>query len=194
MSFTNRVISYIKDNYDIPEKMEFYIGTEGYDFEDWVDAYIEEYNNNVSSPYGDDSDESDVKVVGEEILQIMTAPYKMGNEYVINNDDFEASTTKTKKSQPTTKSFNDMVKSQRTKNICKGLGPEITADVNQLDDIAYLADACRFELGSIPDGIQEKAPSEIGFKCSVEEYKQKLLECKQLADWLVNNLEFWTFM
>lgn len=100
----------------------------------------------------------------------------------------------TKKSKPTTKSFSDMVKSQRAKNIHKGLGPEITADVNQLDDIAYLADACRFEMGSISDGIQEKAPSEIGFKCSVDEYKQKLLECKQLADWLVNNLEFWTFM
>lgn len=99
MSFTERVCQYIKNNYDIPEKMEFYIGTDGYDFEDWVDAYIEEYNNNVSSPYGNDSDESDVKVVAEEILQIMTAPYKMGNEYVINNDDFEASTKKMKKSK-----------------------------------------------------------------------------------------------
>ena len=96
MSFTERVCQYIKNNYDIPDKMEFYIGTDGYDFEDWVDAYVEEYNNNVSSPYGNDSDESDVKVVAEEILQIMTAPYKMGNEYVINNDDFEASTKKSK--------------------------------------------------------------------------------------------------
>ena len=98
MSFTERVCQYIKNNYDIPEKMEFYVGTEGYDFEDWVDAYVEEYNNNVSSPYGDDSDESDVEVVAEEILQIMTAPYKMGNEYVINYDDFEASSKKMKKS------------------------------------------------------------------------------------------------
>lgn len=98
MSFTERVCQYIKNNYDIPDKMEFYVGTEEYDFKDWVDAYVEEYNNNVSSPYGDDSDESDVEVVAEEILQIMTAPYKMGNEYVINYDDFEASSKKMKKS------------------------------------------------------------------------------------------------
>ena len=98
------------------------------------------------------------------------------------------------KSKSTTKSFSEMVKSQRAKNIRKGLGPEITADVNQLDDIAYLADAIHFEMESVADGIQEKAPAEIGFKCSVDEYKQKLLECKQMADWLVNNVEFWTFM
>lgn len=92
------------------------------------------------------------------------------------------------------KSFSEIVKSQRVKNIRKDIGPEITADANQLDDIAYLADACSEEVKSVADGIYEKSPSEIGFKCSVEEYKQKLLECKQLADWLVNNLEFWTFM
>lgn len=99
MSFTERVCQYIKNNYDIPKKMEFYIGTDEYDFEDWVDAYVEEFNNNVTSPYGDDSDESDVKVVGEEILQIMTAPYKMGSQYVMNYDDFEASTKKMKKNK-----------------------------------------------------------------------------------------------
>ena len=116
MSFTERVCQYIKNNYDIPDKMEFYIGTEGYDFEDWVDAYIEEYNNNVSSPFEDNADDSDVEAVGEEILQIMTAPYKTGNEYVINYDDFEASTKKMKKSD---------VKSQMPKSFTVDVGFEI---------------------------------------------------------------------
>lgn len=90
LSFTDRVISYIKSNYDIPDKMEFYIGDSECDFKDWVDAYIEEFNGNVNVPFDDLSDESDVEAVGDEILQIMTSPYNpySPNQWTINYGDF----------------------------------------------------------------------------------------------------------
>lgn len=89
--------------------------------------------------------------------------------------------------------FTEMVNKQRSKNIRKGLGPEITAvSVDQFEDIFYMADLCASELRSIVDGIYERSLTEVGFKCDPEEYHQRLIECKRQADWLVNNLELWS--
>lgn len=81
-TFEKRVEDYIRANYDIPKEMTFYIGREEYDFEDWVEEYISEVNENVDYPFDDEADECDVESIAEEILSIMTScpPYqKVGN-------------------------------------------------------------------------------------------------------------------
>lgn len=81
-TFEKRVEDYIRANYDIPKEMAFYIGREEYDFEDWVEEYISEVNENVDYPFDDEADEYDVESIAEEILSIMTSnpPYqKVGN-------------------------------------------------------------------------------------------------------------------
>lgn len=141
---------------------------------------------------------SDLKyswVRGSNLMDIMKEWYQT-DDIVLNpmSEDEEAEDRSYYASTKKSKSFSDMVKSQRAKNIRKRTGPEITASMDLLEDIAYLADACSMEAKSVADGIYEKSPTEIGFKCSPEEFKQKVLECKQLTDWLVDNIEFWTFM
>lgn len=91
------------------------------------------------------------------------------------------------------KSFSEMVKSQRAGNIRKDVGPQITANADQLDNIAYMADAICFEMESVSDGLNTKYPSEIEFYCSPDEYYQKIVECKKMVDWLTGNISFWTF-
>lgn len=177
MSFTERVCQYIKNNYDIPDKMEFYIGTDGYDFEDWVDAYIEEYNNNVSSPFDDNADESDVEAVGEEILQIMTAPYKTGNEYVINYDDFEASTKKMKKSIYDDNDWDN---------------DEFYGDNNQRQRLLEYVKRTGTYKGSVPDGRGERQFYDMPDGYTVQFVIDSVLDA--VTDvWRTNDFSEWDF-
>ena len=79
--------------------------------------------------------------------------------------------------------FNDMVKKQKNNELKKDY-----ADLNMFDDIGSLAYACADELDSIQELFGEETPATVNFKVSPQEYYQKLLECKQTADWLVENI------
>jgi len=82
--------------------------------------------------------------------------------------------------------FNDMVKKQRGQPINKEF-----ADRDKYDDIEYMAMACTNEVESVFKAFNENYPADIEFKCSPDEYYQKLLECKRMCDWLVENISVW---
>ena len=71
-SFESRVLAYIQENYDIPAGMIFFVDGQETDLEDWIEEYIAEYNENVQEPFGYESDDFDVRTVGEEILSLFT--------------------------------------------------------------------------------------------------------------------------
>ena len=71
-SFESRVLAYIQENYDVPAGMIFFVDGQETDLEDWIEEYIAEYNENVQEPFGDESDDFDVRSVGEEILSLLT--------------------------------------------------------------------------------------------------------------------------
>ena len=71
-SFESRVLAYIQENYDIPAGMIFFVDGQETDLENWIEEYIAEYNENVQEPFGDESDDFDVRTVGEEILSLFT--------------------------------------------------------------------------------------------------------------------------
>ena len=84
-------------------------------------------------------------------------------------------------------SFNDMVKKQRGKAVKK----EFLADLDKYDDIGYMAEACANEMDSVFNAINTTPTTDLEFKCSSDEYYQKLLECKKNIDWLVENISVW---
>ena len=71
-TFEKRIEDYIRANYDIPKEMTFWHGLREYDFEDWIEEYIA-HANEIGYPYGEDFDECDVSIVGDELLEIMTS-------------------------------------------------------------------------------------------------------------------------
>lgn len=71
-SFESRVLAYIHENYDVPAGMIFFVDGQETDLEDWIEEYIAEYNENVQELFGDESDDFDVRTVGEEILSLFT--------------------------------------------------------------------------------------------------------------------------
>lgn len=71
-TFEKRVEDYIRANYDIPKEMTFWYGYREYDFEDWVEKYVADANENVDYPYDDDASDADVRELAESLLQIMT--------------------------------------------------------------------------------------------------------------------------
>lgn len=77
-SVEERVAAYIKANYDIPKDMVFYLDHEECEFPDWVEEYIEGFNENVDCPFDEESDESDIAAIGDEILLIMTSSHQWG--------------------------------------------------------------------------------------------------------------------
>lgn len=71
-TFEKRVLAYIQENYDVPAAMIFFVDGQETDLEDWIEEYVAEYNENVPEPFGDESDDFDVRSVGEEILSLLT--------------------------------------------------------------------------------------------------------------------------
>lgn len=71
-TFEKRVLAYIQENYDVPAAMIFFVDGQETDLEDWIEEYVAEYNENVQEPFGDESDDFDVRSVGEEILSLLT--------------------------------------------------------------------------------------------------------------------------
>ena len=99
----------------------------------------------------------------------------------------------TKKSIP---SIHDMIAQTRANNnsLVKsrvGMKKEY-AELEKYDDVEYMAMACTDEIESVFKALNENYLTNIEFKCSPDEYYQKLLECKKICDWLVDNVSFIT--
>lgn len=94
VSFTKRVVDYVASNFDVDAAEGYIVDGVEVSFYDWVDAYIDGLNENVSAPYGDDADELDVETIGEEILTVLTGsgiatgPDGVRIEAVFPIDDF----------------------------------------------------------------------------------------------------------
>ena len=71
-TFESRDKDYILANYAIPADMEFCIDGLETDFDTWVSEYIEDVNVNVDSPYTNESDDYDVYMIGDNLLEIMS--------------------------------------------------------------------------------------------------------------------------
>lgn len=71
-TFEKRILAYIQENYDVPAAMIFFVDGQETDLEDWIEEYVAEYNENVQEPFGDESDDFDIRAVGEEILSLLT--------------------------------------------------------------------------------------------------------------------------
>ena len=88
-AFETRVLRYIENNYEVPKTMRFYHDGTEWDLSDFVDAYVEAYNDNLSEPFDDDADDYDVAAVGDEILDILTseAQYRSGDWWIVNDPE-----------------------------------------------------------------------------------------------------------
>ena len=64
------------------------------------------------------------------------------------------------------------------------------ADTSTLNDILYYAMACEEEMRSIEELDGEGV---IAFKCDPEEYRRKIIECKQMCDWLTDNITVYRY-
>ena len=64
------------------------------------------------------------------------------------------------------------------------------ADTSTLNDILYYAMACEEEMRSIEELDGE---GQIAFKCDPEEYRRKIIECKQMCDWLTDNITVYRY-
>ena len=102
--------------------------------------------------------------------------------------------TVTAKSQSNPVSFSDMVSKQRGKNnglMKEGADGYEYADTSTLNDVMYYAMLCSEEMNDI-DKLDGRGV--IAFKCDPEEYRQKIIECKKMCDWLVNNITVITYL
>lgn len=63
-------------------------------------------------------------------------------------------------------------------------------DYETWDNSGYMAMECAEELRTLAEAF-ENPPSMLDFNVSGQEYYNKLLECKKMADWLVDNIRVW---